>query len=223
MRLPQPPEGGFVPYLNIDDGMDEHPKIEGLSDAAFRLHVSAMLYAARRGTDGAIPRAKARRLSDTASDAVAGELVRADVWHDIGEGCDDSRTCLAGQPGRYVLHDFLQWNHSADWWDKRSEDQAANGSKAMHRRWHVRRNIFREDCKHCQADNASHNSGYNAGNNKPVTEPEPEPEPEPIPSTTGPALANHRPAQPQTARETRRKAMNDTPARRPDNFQEPQR
>lgn len=25
-----------MPYLNIDDGMDEHPKIEALSDAAFR-------------------------------------------------------------------------------------------------------------------------------------------------------------------------------------------
>jgi hypothetical protein len=174
-----------MPYLNIDDGMDEHPKIEALSDAAFRLHVSAMLYAARRGTDGAIPRAKARRLSDTASDAVAMELVRADVWHDIGEGCEGSRTCLAGVPGHYILHDFLQWNHSASWWEKRSEEQADNGSKAMHRRWHVRRNIFRETCKHCQADN----SRYSGGNNKPITEPEPEPEPESIPASLGRGLA----------------------------------
>src|SRR5688572_13859080 len=55
--------GASVPYLNIDDGMDEHPKVEGLSDAAFRMYVAGMLYSARRGTDGAIPRAKARRLS----------------------------------------------------------------------------------------------------------------------------------------------------------------
>lgn len=26
-----------MPYLNIDDGMDEHPKVERLSDAAFRM------------------------------------------------------------------------------------------------------------------------------------------------------------------------------------------
>jgi hypothetical protein len=113
-----------MPYLNVDDGMDEHQKIEVLSDAAFRMHVSAMLYAARRGTDGAIPRAKARRLSDTASDAVAAELVRADVWHDIGEGCVDSKTCLSGRPGEYVIHDYLQWNHSAQWWAERRKADA---------------------------------------------------------------------------------------------------
>lgn len=113
-----------MPYLNVDDGMDEHPKVEALSDAAFRLHVSAMLYSARRGTDGSIPRAKARRLTETASDAVAAELVRAGVWHDIGEGCKDSKTCLAARPGEYVIHDFLQWNHSAHWWaERRRKDQ----------------------------------------------------------------------------------------------------
>lgn len=113
-----------MPYLNIDDGMDEHPKVESLSDAAFRMHMSAMLYCARRGTDGAIPRAKARRLSDTASDVIATELVRADVWHDTGEGCDDSKTCLPGQPGHYIVHDFLQWNHSAHWWAERRKVDA---------------------------------------------------------------------------------------------------
>ena len=113
-----------MPYLNIDDGMDEHPKIESLSDAAFRMYVSALLYAARRGTDGAVPRAKARRLSDTASDGGASELVRAGVWHDLGEGCDDSRTCLPGRAGEYVIHDFLQWNHSAHWWSERRKKDA---------------------------------------------------------------------------------------------------
>ena len=176
-----------MPYLNIDDGMDEHPKVEALSDAAFRMHVSAMLYCARRGTDGAIPGAKARRLSDSASDVIAAELVRAGVWHDLGEGCEDSRTCLPGQRGHYIVHDFLQWNHSHDWWEKRAEDQAAKGSKAMHRRWHERRGVFREDCKHCQADNHSNNRSHN----KPVTEPEPEPEPEPIPKSHLSLLADH--------------------------------
>ena len=38
-----------MPYLNVDDGMDEHPKIEPLSDAAFRMHVSAMLEWSRTG------------------------------------------------------------------------------------------------------------------------------------------------------------------------------
>jgi hypothetical protein len=112
------------PYLNVDDGMDEHPKIESLSDAAFRLHLSGMLYAARRQTDGAIPLPKSRRLTETAGDGVAAELVRAGVWHDLGAGCPDSRTCLPGVAGHYVIHDFLEWNHSAHWWaERRRKDQ----------------------------------------------------------------------------------------------------
>lgn len=38
-----------MPYLNIDDGMDEHPKIEGLSDAAFRQFVRDACAWARSG------------------------------------------------------------------------------------------------------------------------------------------------------------------------------
>ena len=89
-----------------------------------------MLYCARRGTDGVVPRAKARRLSDTASDAVAAELVRYGVWHDIGEGCIkaeciEAKTCRpVGVAGAYLIHDYLQWNHSKAWWDQRRADEA---------------------------------------------------------------------------------------------------
>ena len=31
-----------MPYLNLDDEFTEHPKIDALSDGAFRLHVEAM-------------------------------------------------------------------------------------------------------------------------------------------------------------------------------------
>lgn len=111
-----------MPYLNIDDGMDEHPKIEGLSHVAFRMHLSGMLYAARRGTDGVVTLAKSRRLCMDASDVYACELIEAGVWHDLGEGCG-STTCVAGQKGAYVIHDYLQWNHSAFWWaDRRRKD-----------------------------------------------------------------------------------------------------
>lgn len=44
-----------MPYLNIDDGMDEHPKVEGLSDAAFRLLVREACAWSRSGTAGHAP------------------------------------------------------------------------------------------------------------------------------------------------------------------------
>jgi len=114
-----------MPYLNVDDGMDEHPKVDALSDAAFRLLMSGQMYCARKLTDGFIPLAKARRLTVTGNDAVAAELVRAGLWHDLGAGCHSpecikERTCHAeGREGHYVVHDYLQWNHSKAWWDKR--------------------------------------------------------------------------------------------------------
>lgn len=129
-----------MPYLNIDDQMDEHPKVDALSDPAFRLHIAGLLFATRQKTDGFVPLARARRLTTTGKDAVAHELVRAGVWHDLGEGCTqpgsiEERTCHAtGLPGHYLIHDYLQWNHSAAWWEDR---RAAEAERK--RKWRARR------------------------------------------------------------------------------------
>lgn len=137
-------------YLNIDDGMGDHPKIDRLTDAAFRLHLTAMLYASQKGTDGRILRTRSRLLTATGNDVAVTELIEAGIWHDVGQGCGTA-TCLAGDDSGYVIHDYLQWNHSAHWWEQRSIEQAAHGSKGMHRRWHERRGIKHPDCKHCNA------------------------------------------------------------------------
>jgi hypothetical protein len=110
-------------YLNVDDGMGDHPKIDRLSDAAFRLHITAMLYASQKGTDGLIMRTRARILTVSGNDAAVTELINAGIWHDVGNGCD-SKTCLKGDDSHYVIHDYLQWNHSAHWWsERRKKDQ----------------------------------------------------------------------------------------------------
>ena len=36
-----------MPYLNLDDNYPDHPKVEALSDAAYRLHGACLFYAAR--------------------------------------------------------------------------------------------------------------------------------------------------------------------------------
>ena len=119
-----------MPYLNVDDGMDEHEKVEPLSDAAFRLHTTAMLFCSRKLTDGFLILSRARRLTATGTDAVAAELVRAGLWHDLGQGCPhgesiEARTChQEGREGHYIVHDYLQWNHSKAWWEKRRADEA---------------------------------------------------------------------------------------------------
>ncbi len=122
---PLPTECLAMPYLNVDDHMDEHPKVVGLSHPAFRLYVTAMLYAARNLTDGAVPKAKAR---EWAAARYATELVDAGLWHDVGKGCTrpavDPPTCReTGVDGSYLVHDYLEWNHSREWWDDRRRQQ----------------------------------------------------------------------------------------------------
>jgi hypothetical protein len=44
-------------YVRIHDGMPDHPKVDGLSDAAFRLLVTMWCWCSRHLTDGQIPKA----------------------------------------------------------------------------------------------------------------------------------------------------------------------
>lgn len=62
-----------MPYLNVDDGVDEHPKIEALSDAAYRLWKASLSYCSRNETDGLVPVGKALRLTASASKKVVSE------------------------------------------------------------------------------------------------------------------------------------------------------
>jgi len=112
-----------MPYLNIDDGEDEHPKIIGLSDAAYRLRSAMRGYAARNKTDGLVMLALARRLTDTASDVVLSELEKANLIHFPGTGCSDSRTCCDPPAGYVMVHDYLEWNHSKRWWENRAIEE----------------------------------------------------------------------------------------------------
>lgn len=100
-----------MPYLNIDDRFADHPKVDALSDGAFRLHVSGLCYCAANTTDGVIPAGRVQRLSRTFKSAHLAELLRAGIWHKHPEG--------------YEIHDYLDWNRSAEWWaTRRAADTA---------------------------------------------------------------------------------------------------
>jgi hypothetical protein len=120
-----------MPYLNLDDDFTEHPKVDVLSDGAFRLHVSGMRYCSKNTTDGIIPGARVDRLKPHYKASQLNELLRGRVWHRGGDGCGTEH-CLVGAPGEYVVHDYLQWNRSAEWWDSRRK--AETERKADYRR-----------------------------------------------------------------------------------------
>jgi len=123
-----------MPYLNIDDSYPDHPKVEALSDAAYRLHGAAMFYAARFRLDGYLTQEqlRARRKWSLKTEA---ELLVALV-HEPGAPCE-SPECPADDGMRYRLHDYFQWNKSRAWWDEERDKAAKRKAK-----WKAERTEF---------------------------------------------------------------------------------
>lgn len=121
-----------MPYLNIDDNYPDHPKIEALSDAAYRLHGAAMFYAARFRLDGYLTREQLRGRRRW-SPRTEAELTGAHLLHGPGDPCE-SPHCPPDDEARYRLHDFLQWNKSRDWWDSEREKAAKRKAEWMARK-----------------------------------------------------------------------------------------
>lgn len=124
-------------WLKIDDGFAQHPKIEELSDGAFRLHVAAMAYAARNLTDGFIPSRTALRLTHTAKPKHLKELTEVGLWD---QGGDDG----------WMIHDYLLYNPSRA--HVEAERQWGAQRQAMHRDPVLRSEIKARDgdqCRYC--------------------------------------------------------------------------
>lgn len=127
--------------VNIDEWMPWNRKISRLSDAAFRLHHHAICWASREGTDGAIT---PDDLPDVAPkmrrrEKVVAELVEAELWEPT-------------PPLGWVVHDYLDWQPSAEARRQMSESKSGAGSVGNHRRWHERRGVRDPDCTYCIAN-----------------------------------------------------------------------
>lgn len=110
-----------MPYLMSDDRRPWNSKVIVLSDAAYRLYDTAMHYAAGELTDGFLAPAHIETLPRFRPKAL-NELIAGRLIHGLGDGCG-SKTCPVGHDGEYLIHDYLQWNKSRQWWtDKRHKD-----------------------------------------------------------------------------------------------------
>jgi hypothetical protein len=88
-----------VPWIKLDDQFIDHPKIVGLSNAAFRLWLAGLSYSARHLTDGAIPAPGVRTLTSIRYPLKASrELLDAGLW-ELNEGV-------------YWIHDYLDYQPS---------------------------------------------------------------------------------------------------------------
>lgn len=123
--------------LFFDDQFPIHRKVAGLSDAAFRLHVSAIFWCRRNSTDGVVP---AEDLDDVSArvrkpSRFASECVSRGLWHEIGAGCA-SEACPArnavtnGVTDGWVIHDYFDWQKSKE---RVQQDRKANAERQ--RKW----------------------------------------------------------------------------------------
>ena len=104
-------------WVKLDDAFATHPKVLGLSDEAFRLHIEGMCYAAQHRTDGKLPDAWiGAHMSE-----VATELLDAGVWERNGVGI--------------VIHDFTVYNPST----ARRTASTHAASNAARMRWEYER------------------------------------------------------------------------------------
>ncbi|HEY9371510.1 hypothetical protein [Streptomyces sp.] len=113
-----------MPFANFDDDFAEHPKNYALSDAAYRLHSSAILHCNKHLTDGLISATKVRTLVPRFRRSALDELVNAGHWY------------FHESINAYEVHDFLDWNRSRDQVLAARERKSKAGKKGAEKRWH---------------------------------------------------------------------------------------
>jgi hypothetical protein len=125
-------------YIKVHDGMPDHPKIEPLSDAAFRLLMGVWCWCSRHLTDGRVPAAIWEKRG---TPKTRGELLAAGLATPAEDGV--------------LMHDYLEHQRSAAKVAERKEAKSAGGHLGNHRRWHEDRGVVAADCSYCAPPNGS--------------------------------------------------------------------
>lgn len=134
-------------WAKIDDQMHRKRKVRGLSDAAWRLYVSAIIDACAESSDGVLEGWALRELLPNHHEDHVRALLARGLLHDAPD-CT-SQTCLSSQglpivgTDLYVIHDFGQWQMTREEWT----DAKAKKQKAAHVRWH--KDEKKEGCRFC--------------------------------------------------------------------------
>ena len=142
-------------YIRLHDGMPDHPKVVGLTDAAFRLYVEALCWCSRHLTDGVVTAAALRRLGGWSPEAVvelaAAGLTEADEPSHV-RSHNGSQDAL---PTTWLIHDYTEHQRTADEVAGFRRAKRAAGITGNHERWHLARGLRDLDCELCLADEPS--------------------------------------------------------------------
>lgn len=109
-------------WIKLDVLMPENPKVEGLSDKAFRALIGLWCYCARQHSDGTVPASRWKQIAPKAR----AELISAGLANPL----------LAGDPGAGVaMHDYLEHQRSREQADELAAKRAEAGRKGATARW----------------------------------------------------------------------------------------
>ncbi len=109
-------------WIKLDVLMPEHPKVEGLSDKAFRALVELWCYAGRQRTDGVIAAARWRRVPLK----VRAELITARLASPLLR--DDETAGV-------TMHDFTEHQRTREEIDELAAVRTEKAKKAAAARW----------------------------------------------------------------------------------------
>lgn len=103
-----------MPWVRFDDQYPIHRKVDGLSDAAFRLHTSAIFWSARNLTDGFVSREDLDGVSARVRTPgrFAAECVRREAWHDARFDCPSEKCPAPVDEDGWVIHDYWEFQPS---------------------------------------------------------------------------------------------------------------
>lgn len=132
-------------FIAVHDGIEDHPKIAPLSDAAFRLLVTTWGYNSRYHTDGFVKDAVWRKRGTPK----ARRELEVEMVHKPGHDCPK---CPPVPPGFVKFHDYLEHQRSAKDIEERQEQKREAGRRGNHQRWHVDLNVVEPSCRYCLGD-----------------------------------------------------------------------
>lgn len=140
-------------WIKIDNSFPDHPKVVGLSDAAFRAHIQGLCYCGRFLTDGFIPSVYMSRIGTPKAIA---ELVKIGLWKSASDG--------------FQIHDYLSHQTSKNEVEKKREQL-----RESQKRYRKKKSASAEEPEDQEftewedQDNAVTNSVTNAVSNELVT------------------------------------------------------
>ena len=171
-------------WIKLDDQFPDHPKVMAAGPLAAWLYVCGLAYCARLLTDGYLPAAQVRKLADVdEATALADRLVGVGLWERV--------------EGGFRVHDYLEYQPSADRVRATREVRAAAGSRGGYQK---ASNLLDRLPDGCQDDAVANDVAKSKQKSAPLRDPLRDPSPAATsrtrtPASNGAAPAHEKPPQ----------------------------